>query len=752
MLDRFFSPSRRPRHDLAYIGDFRHSDDASALVAEEIAAHARAGYSTILVQIDSPALRGNPPIRPAIRACVKRGEAAVWESSTPPVHARLGVLHDPIAPSFAAEARPEIQLERALFVVNTPVFDAAGAPRFDPSRTAEQLHAWLNCPIEWAPAWPQVRQQFLKLARAPSLLASDWAPVIDSTRWSLERTSPRGRVPVVGRHSRPEDRFWPDDFGDLLRVYPVSDTVDTALLGLPAKLLRPFSGHLPGNWTLYDFDSVAPERFLGSIDFFLFSHASRWPSPMDRGVLEAMASGAVAVLPPHLAACFGEAGVYAKPGWDSLMTVTSLHRDAERFREQAARGQAMAGERFSPERHLERLARLIGRPRGRVGGRAVERAARRSPKAMPDPRHRRPAAAKRPVLFTATNGIGLGHLTQLLAIAKRVPKDIQPVFATMSQATSIVRDAGYPAHFFPDYRYAESPYGLWNRWLEVELSALVEFYQARAIVFDGVIPYDGILRAGTRSANLPMIWVRIPMWKRALWDDAVDRAKFFDLVLDTGELAEAHNVGARIPYDDKLEVIPPMLLCDEAELLSFEEARAQLGLDAAGPAVLLQLGSGNNQALVPVVQHIVSTLEDLGIEQIVIADWVIAEHPLESWPSVTLLRNFPNSHYLKAFDFVVSAAGYNTFHELIGYGVPTIFVPNEKVETDDQLGRSRFAEEHGLGLCMAITELDNFESYAQRLMDPAERGRIVAACRQRHWPNGANVAAARLAAAVAGQA
>jgi hypothetical protein len=53
---------------------------------------------------------------------------------------------------------------------------------------------------------------------------------------------------------------------------------------------------------------------------------------------------------------------------------------------------------------------------------------------------------------------------------------------------------------------------------------------------------------------------------------------------------------------------------------------------------------------------------------------------------------------------------------------------------------------------MAITELDNFESYAQRLMDPAERGRIVAACRQRHWPNGANVAAARLAAAVAGQA
>ncbi len=116
------------------------------------------------------------------------------------------------------------------------------------------------------------------------------------------------------------------------------------------------------------------------------------------------------------------------------------------------------------------------------------------------------------------------------------------------------------------------------------------------------------------------------------------------------------------------------------------------------------------------------------------------------------MRNFPNSHYLRAFDFVVSAAGYNTFHELIGYGLPTIFVPNEKVETDDQLGRSQFAEEQGLGLCMAVTELDNFESYAQRLLDPVERESITAACRQQHWTNGAEVAAARLAAVVAGQA
>jgi hypothetical protein len=50
---------------------------------------------------------------------------------------------------------------------------------------------------------------------------------------------------------------------------------------------------------------------------------------------------------------------------------------------------------------------------------------------------------------------------------------------------------------------------------------------------------------------------------------------------------------------------------------------------------------------------------------------------------------------------------------------------------------------------MVITELDNFESYAQRLMDPAERAHIVAACRQHRWHNGADVAAERLAEIIA---
>lgn len=362
MLDRLFPSSHRHRYDIAYIGDFRHCDDATSLVADEIAAQARAGYSTLLVQADGPGLPGNPPIRPAIRACVARGEAAVLDGSAAEVSARLGILHDPISFAFAGEAHARLRLERAVAVVNAPVFDSAGAGRFDPARMAEAAEARLGTPIEWAPAWPHVRRQLRKLANGPALLDLDWSPVIDARRWTSRRSGPRGRVPAAGRHSRPEERFWPDAFGDLLKCYPVSDSLDVKLLGVPARLLRPFSGHMPGNWTLYEFDSLAPERFLRSIDFFLHSQHARWPHAIDRGVLEALAGGLVAVVPPRLAAAFGDACVYANPGWDSLTRITALHRDAEAFAEQAARGQAVLAERFAPERHAERLQRLIGRP------------------------------------------------------------------------------------------------------------------------------------------------------------------------------------------------------------------------------------------------------------------------------------------------------------------------------------------------------------------------------------------------------
>ena len=728
-------------YDIAYVGDFRASRGGVVVVAEEIAAHATAGYSTALVQVSDGKPGSDPAAHPAIRTCIKNGWATIIGPDGTGVGAGLALLHERLCPDFRAAPNIGLGVERAVYVSHWPVYDSDGEARIDLNDELEAAAAYLGCSVNWAPAWPSVRQH-VRSGQLPALtLGIDWQPVTDPARWFHHREAPRGVVPVIGRHSHPERHLWPERLADLTKVYPVTDHFEVRLSGAAGRLLRNFSGRPPSNWRLYDHGWAAAQRFLREIDFFAYSHSSNWPHAIDDRILEALASGAVVVLPKSMAPEFGDAAVYAEPGEAALSSITWLHRNPGEFHNQVARCGAVLAERYGPDVHRDRIRSLIGRPRGKSSWWRFPAAKNNAASGAPAP----PRKSAKTVLFNATNGIGIGHLVQLLSIARRLPSDVRPVFATNSQAISIVRNAGYVAHYIPDDRYSETRPRDWNHWLEYELSELIDYYDARAMTFSGVWCFDGILRAGARRPDLPMIWVRIPMWKRPVWDASVDRAKYFDMVLDTGEIAQPRNIGAPIPYADKVELIPPLLFCDSDELLDRDEARQRLGLNKDDVAVLLQLGAGNNIALGPVVEHIISTLDRLDAVQIVVAEWLIAEHAMDSWPNVTLLRDFPNAPYLPAFDFVISASGYNTFHELVAYGIPTVFVPSENQQTDDQLGRAQFAEQEGLGYCVRVSELDRFDEVMPQILRPEVRDRLSSACRERYTQNGAAVAAERIA-------
>ena len=66
-------------------------------------------------------------------------------------------------------------------------------------------------------------------------------------------------------------------------------------------------------------------------------------------------------------------------------------------------------------------------------------------------------------------------------------------------------------------------------------------------------------------------------------------------------------------------------------------------------------------------------------------------------PRVHLLRDYPNSLYYNAFDYSIQAGGYNSFHEVRSYGLPTLFYPNLFTGMDDQLARCMVSVEEGWG-------------------------------------------------------
>ena len=725
---------RHESFDLAYAGDFAHPDNILSAICDEISSAARAGYSVVLAQMSTAGRRLIRPFDPAIAACIERGEASAAALNGRPVSARLAVFHEPIIPDPADSPSFGLEAEQSLLVVHGPPCDKEKAPRRNFSSLAVALNERVGSSPRLAPAWPSLREPLKRLGEANSVWARDWLPIVDAQRWRC-RPACSGLVPLIGRYSQPRPHLWPERLAELLRAYPFSDLVEVRLSGVPRNLLNDLSGQVPSNWVLFEAGTIALQRFLTFLDVYVQSSNPNWPCTPELEALQALAGRVVAVLPAELAEYFGQAAIYSSDGAVDLEAVTRLHRDRSAFDEQARLGRRLVEERHDPRLHLERLRELIGKPKHGARTRSpVQQAARRG----------RPKSAGN-VLFTASNGIGLGHLVQLMAVAKHLPPHIRPVFATMSQAISIVRSAGFAVHYIPGERYLNARSDHWNAWLEHEVARLIAFHDACGLVFSGVWCYDGILLAGARRAGFPMAWLRIPMWKRQLWDSSVQRARYFDLVLDAGEIAQARNVGARIPYEDRVHAVPPILFCDREEWLSREAARARLGLDPDRPAVLLQLGAGNNQVLHPIIDHMLSVLARMGPYQVVIAEWVNADHVLDSWPGVKVLRDFPNAKFLPAFDFVVSASGYNTFHEMMAGGIPTVFVPSENQETDDQLGRAQFAQEEGLGLCVRASEIEGFEEAVVALADPATRMRIAESCRRR-WPeNGARFAADRIA-------
>ena len=114
---------------------------------------------------------------------------------------------------------------------------------------------------------------------------------------------------------------------------------------------------------------------------------------------------------------------------------------------------------------------------------------------------------------------------------------------------------------------------------------------------------------------------------------------------------------------------------------------------------------------------------------------------------------YPISRYFRAVDFAVAASGYNAFHELVQFGVPTAFVPN----TLDRDGRPggpgavggrtpvwdwpvREASEH------EVSEHEASEHEVNRvvttLADPVRRAALAARCVEVAQPNGAVAAMA----------
>jgi hypothetical protein len=272
--------------------------------------------------------------------------------------------------------------------------------------------------------------------------------------------------------------------------------------------------------------------------------------------------------------------------------------------------------------------------------------------------------------------------------------EIEPLFFTLSEAASVVREVGFGVEYMASHGSPGAGNDWrWSRRLGPRLRSAISEAAPRALVFDGILPYDPLL-AAMKAVPLT-VWCRRGLWRRGASAVPLTRARRFDVVLEPGEFAAAEDRGPTRARRHEAHEVAPVVFCDDEELLPRGEAERELGLEPGMTTVLVQLGQG---AEVGRTQD--RCLRALaGREGVQVAATSSAIAGLLDVPEgiVHLPATYPMSRYYAAFDAAVSAAGYNAFHELIRFGVPSVFVPMQR-ETDDQAARARYADRSGVGM------------------------------------------------------
>ncbi|MGH3466889.1 MAG: glycosyltransferase [Thermocrispum sp.] len=350
------------------------------------------------------------------------------------------------------------------------------------------------------------------------------------------------------------------------------------------------------------------------------------------------------------------------------------------------------------------------------------------------------------VILATSNGTGMGHLTRQLSVATALGERVDPVLFSMSRAVPVIANHGLTGEYCPSRERDWMPHASWQYYLTDRICAFVEETGSRVLLFDGVVPYLGLLRARTCLPDVAFVWMRRGFWRPGVRTTPLRSAALFDLVLEPGDLASDGDTGATAARDDAVR-LPPISLAEHVDPLPREKAAAELGLDPDRPTALVTLSSGVlNDVAAPGTAALNALLEDPGW-QIAVTRTALTKGGVPiSDPSrcVELSGVYPLVRYLAAFDAAIAAGGYNSVHELLYAAIPTLFVPNRSSGTDDQPARTRWLADNGFALFADETELDDVRAQARRLHDSALREELRAACGQLEPPTGSAAAAEAL--------
>jgi hypothetical protein len=316
------------------------------------------------------------------------------------------------------------------------------------------------------------------------------------------------------------------------------------------------------------------------------------------------------------------------------------------------------------------------------------------------------------VIVVVPNGTGLGHVTRMLAVAQRLRQDrgARVIFWCFSQGAGILARFGFETVLRQTARHLGASGDAWLDWEIEEFAAHLSSLQPDLVVQDASIIQDFVVEAlarpGTGNARLALI--RRGMWQKSVLGAAARSSEdLADLVMEPSDLAAGADRGvtrgrhAQTDCFARMALSAPVTLTRPDDMLSRRQARRALGI-GRGPHCLISLGGDETGERHLLMHNLQEAAAKARVRLYVASSPLTTPEPnLIGMTRTQTVHVYPLAPFLAAFDGIVTAAGYNSFHEVLQLSDrPVLFAPGRGARRDDQAARAGFAAEQSWAYCL----------------------------------------------------
>jgi len=345
-------------------------------------------------------------------------------------------------------------------------------------------------------------------------------------------------------------------------------------------------------------------------------------------------------------------------------------------------------------------------------------------------------------LSYAVNGAGVGHVVRQVAIHKWLRRlcsacniKSEHWFLTTSEADVLVFREGFAAFKLPSKTIVEAAgidkiayLALAKQWVWSSISLLRpdvlivdtfaegSFHELPAVL--DLVGTSVLVQRPVKEG-----FAQRPGYQSLL--QAYDRVIVPEHEDDVPSLRELMGV-----QSSRLRFVGPVVRADAFSAYDRATARRRLGVAPDARCVLVTGGGGGDDSVSAVFDAVDAAVGADARVHVVFAAGPLFRGEPRRGPRRTTFVDHDLAEHAAAFDVAVSAAGFNTIHELMLFGVPLLVVPQDKI-ADDQGARARRYAERG---AVVVTSLESLATDLRSLLDDEPRRQALSTAAREVMP------------------